>query len=111
MDEFSWLYDIGFVRWLSGFFTEEKLGPVFRWFRAQLEGRTPSQMAAKFLGWAITLALLAAIIDQAIYWTRRDQRSKLLRFAAHTKLLWRRFYRFAAEKLGGVRWLSPGGRR
>lgn len=110
MDEFSWLYDIGFIRWISGFFTEEKLGPIFRWFNNQLSGRTPAQIAGKLFWWAVVLVLLAGIIDQAVYWTRRDQQSKARRFIAHVRILWRRFYRFMEHKIKAQR-LAAGRRR
>jgi hypothetical protein len=112
MDEFSWMYDIGFIRWLSQFFSEDRLGPVFAWFRRQLEGETPSQMAGKLFGWAIALAALVAVIDQIMYWTRRDQQSKARRFAARCRLLWRYLRRLAVERMSGaIRRTSPDGRR
>lgn len=112
MDDFSWMYDIGFIRWLAKFFSEERLGPVFGWFRRRLEGGTPAQMAGKLLGWAIALAALTAAVDQIVYWTRRDQQSKVRRFTARCRLLWRRLRRFAVERMDGAfRRPSPDGRR
>ena len=106
MDDFSWLYDIGFIRWLSGFLSEERLRPVIRWFSSQLAHRTPAHLAGQFFAWAVALAVLAALVDQAIYWTRGEQQSKVRRSIARVRLIWRQLYR-AAERRG---WLPAAGR-
>lgn len=99
MDDYTWLYDIGFIRWLSGLFSEEKLRPVFRWFSAQLAHRTPAQLAGLFFTWAVVLAVLAMLVDQTIYWTRREQQSKARRFIARVRLMWRRLYRAVERRV------------
>ncbi|NLG37596.1 MAG: hypothetical protein GX549_06230 [Clostridiales bacterium] len=99
MDDFSWLYDIGFIRWISGFFSEEKLRPVFRWFSSQLAHRTPAQLAGRFFAWAVVLAVLAMLVDQTIYWTSREQQSKARRFIARVRLIWRQLYRAVERRV------------
>lgn len=63
------LKDMDIVRFFSQFFTEEKLGPLFRWFQNSMTGQTYGDRAKQLLVYAAIFALITLAIDQVVYWT------------------------------------------
>lgn len=88
----DWLFDMGLVRWLARLFSQERLEPLVRWFMARLTG-DPVAFARSLFITALVLAVLVAVVDQLLYWTRPDQIARARRSLARVRVVWRHMIR------------------
>jgi len=101
MDILLWGYekllDIKFVRWLSRFFTQDKISPIIDWVCTQLEERGSLGSSVFLFKWAIGIIIVSFIIDIIVHWSKREQRILIRRFIAHTRIYCRKLTIFIKE--------------
>ncbi len=104
LDQFK---DLPIVKIFAGLFSEKSLAPLIAKYKDRVM-ENPGGLAKELLVWAIILALLVFIVDQAIYWSKPgriyEARESWLAFADGVKAAFRRVKAF----VGG---LASGGRR